>query len=166
MVKFTDEMKKSGFEKMPEGVTILKVTKMKPIKAQGKLKEYKGEFTDAEGRKVWNNYTMNQNNAWYVNSMRAFYSMLKTGCQLAETEDGEIDPEQAVGKFFVAKIKHTEKGDNVYVNLGYTIAHAESFDDDISEYVEKEAAKDEKAAKTDVVEDTEDDDEGEDDPYA
>lgn len=164
-------MKSSGFEKMPAGVTILKVTKMKPIQAMGKLKEYKAEFEDAKGRKVWNNYTMNKNNSWYLPSMRALYSMLKTGCNLTENAEGEIEPEDAVGKYFVAKIKHTEKGDNTYVNLGYTIASAESFDDDISEYVAKEAARDEKAAaqkeeaETAVV--IEDDDDDEDaDPYA
>ena len=167
MVKFTEDMKNGGFERIPAGVTILKVTKMKPISNMGKIKEYKGEFEDCKGRKVWNNYNMNPKNQWYLNSMRAFYSMLKTGCGLIETADGEIEPEDAVGKYFVAKIKHTEKDDRTYVNLGYIIAPAESFNTDISEYTEKEAKRDkakaEKAAKAAPV--VEDDDEDE-DPYA
>ncbi|WAX16255.1 hypothetical protein EL753P1_00033 [Eggerthella phage EL753P1] len=166
MVKFNDEMKKSGFDLMPEGVTVLKVSKMKPVMNQGKIKSYKGEFEDANGRKVWNDYTMNQKASYYLPSMRAFYSLLKTGCGLVEDENDEIDPEDAIGRYFVAKIKHTEKDDRTYVNLGYIIAPAESFNTDISEYTEKEAKRDkakaEKAVKTaPVVEDDEDDD-----PYA
>lgn len=167
MVKFTEDMKNGGFERIPAGVTILKVTKMKPISNMGKIKEYKGEFEDCKGRKVWNNYNMNPKNQWYLNSMRAFYSLLKTGCGLIETADGEIEPEDAVDKYFVAKIKHTEKGSNTYVNLGYVIAHAESFEDDISEYIERENARD--AKKNDTVEEVAEDvssDDDEDDPYA
>jgi hypothetical protein len=167
MVKFNDEMKKSGFDLMPEGVTVLKVSKMKPVMNQGKIKSYKGEFEDANGRKVWNDYTMNQKASYYLPSMRAFYSLLKTGCGLVEDENDEIDPEDAIGRYFVAKIKHTEKDDRTYVNLGYIIAPAESFNTDISEYTEKEAKRDkakaEKAAKAAPV--VEDDDEDE-DPYA
>lgn len=165
MVKFTKDMKTTGFEKIPAGVTILKVVKMKPIGSMGKIKEYKGEFEDSKGRKVWNTYNLNPNNQWYLNSMRAFYSMLKTGCGLIENENDEIEPEDAVGKYFVAKIKHTEKGDNTYVNLGYVIAHAESFEDDISEHVAREEARDAKSAEKAKAEPVVEDDD-EDDPYA
>lgn len=165
MVKFNDDMKKSGFELMPEGVTVLKVAKMKAVMNQGKIKAYKGEFEDAKGRKVWNDYTMNQKAPYYLPSMRAFYSLLKTGCGLAEDENDEIDPEDAVGCYFVAKIKHTEKDDRTFVNLGYIVGSADSFDTDISEHVEKENKRDKAKAKPKPVETVVEDDE-DDDPYA
>ena len=131
MVQFNNDMKKSGFEVMPEGVTILRVKEMKPIANMGKVKEYKGKFEDSEGRMVFNTYNMNPNNQYYLNSMRAFYSLLRTGCALPEDENGNIDAEEATGKFFVANIKHTENNGRVYANLGWINGHATSFDDAI-----------------------------------
>jgi hypothetical protein len=69
--------------------------------------------------------------------MRSLYSLLKKGCALDEDEDGEINEQDAVGKYFVVRIKHTEGSDGrVFQNLGYILGHATSFNDDISEFAD------------------------------
>ena len=63
---------------------------------------------------------------------------------------------EAVGCYIVAKIKHSEGNDGrVFQNLGYIITHATGFNDDISEYVEREEHRDAaiNAAKQEVEED-------------
>lgn len=147
MVRFTNEMKSSGFELIPEGVTILKVTELKANATAGKVKDYRVTMVDSAGRKIFNTYNVNPNNKYYMQAMRSFYSLLKTGCALTEV-DGEIDENQAVGRYIIAKIKHTEGNDGrTFQNLGYIIGNADSFDDDISEYVEREAERDARFAQ-------------------
>lgn len=151
MVRFTSEMKSSGFELIPEGVTILKVTELKANATAGKVKDYRATMVDSAGRKIFNTYNVNPNNKYYMQAMRSFYSLLKTGCALTEV-DGEIDENQAVGRYIIAKIKHTEGNDGrTFQNLGYIIGNASGFDDDISEYVEREAERDARVAQSNRV---------------
>lgn len=155
-MKFTSEMKSAGFELIPEGVTILKVTEMKPNVNAGKIKDYRVTFVDSAGRKIFNTYNVNPNNKYYLQAMRSFYSLLKTGCALYEDANGEINEMEAVGCYIVAKIKHSEGNDGrVFQNLGYIITHATGFNDDISEYVAREEHRDAavNAAKQEVEED-------------
>lgn len=167
MVKFTEDMKKSGFENVPAGINILRVKSVKANKSQGKLKEYKVALVDSQGRQVFKTYTMNEKNQYFMQSMRSFYSLLKTGCGLTEDENDEIDPESAVGKLVIAKINHNEGNDGrVFANLGWVLGSATSFQDDISEHVAKDEAREEKnktKATEKVTEVVEEDD---DDPYA
>ena len=121
-MKFTSEMKSAGFELIPEGVTILKVTEMKPNVNAGKIKDYRVTFVDSAGRKIFNTYNVNPNNKYYLQAMRSFYSLLKTGCALYEDANGESNEMEAVGCYIVAKIKHSEGNDGrVFQNLGYII---------------------------------------------
>lgn len=151
MVKFDEKFKTAGaFELIPEGEHVLLVKELKPIKQSGKLKEYKLRLVDSKGRSLFNTYNMNPNAQYYEASMRAFYSLLKTGCALDEDADGNIDEAKAVGKYIIAKVKHTQgSNDRTYANLGYIQGHAEGFSN-------------ETAPATDIVSE-EDEDE---DPYA
>lgn len=137
MVKFVEEHKTAGFEIIPEGETILKVAELKPIMQAGKVKELKATFEDAKGRKLFNRYTMNKNANNYTPSMKALYSLLKTGCDLKEDADGVIDESQAVGCYIVAEVKHTvsEKDGKTrtYANLGWINGHADAFDGGVTE---------------------------------
>lgn len=142
MVKFTDDMKTSGFELIPEGVTILKVEELKPVQNMGKIREYKARFCDSKGRKLFNNYNVSPTNKYYTQAMRSFYSLLNKGCALTEDASGEINEEEAVGRYIIARIKHTEGNDGrIFQNLGYVIGNASSFDDDISQWRDDVPAK-------------------------
>lgn len=143
-MKFTDEMKTSGFELIPEGVTILKVTELSPVLNMGKVKQYKAVFKDSKNRTLFNRYDVSGKYA--TQAMRSLYTLLTKGCDLEEDYEGNIDETKAVGCYIVARVKHNPGNDGrVYQNLGYILAHAESFDDDISEYRNDEESVPKKA---------------------
>lgn len=156
MVRFTEETRMGGgFELIPEGVTILRVKELSPVMNMGKINKYKGKFEDSRGRMIFNDYNVSSTNKYRVQAMRSLYSLLKKGCELFEDEDGEIDEQEAIGKYFIVRIKHTEGSDGrIFQNLGYILGHANSFNDDISEFADDAPA----ATKTVPVVD--------DDPYA
>ena len=55
--------------------------------------------------------------------------------KLFEDENGEIDESLAEGKYFVARIKHTEGSDGrKFQNLGYILGHVDGFGADISAF--------------------------------
>lgn len=135
MVRFTDETRSGGFELIPEGVTILRVKELKPVMSMGKITKYKGKFEDSRGRLIFNDYNVAPTNKYRVQAMRSLYSLLKKGCELEENYDGEIDESEAEGKYFVARVKHTEGSDGrKFQNLGYILGHVDSFNADISEF--------------------------------
>lgn len=131
MVKFTEESKKSGFEIIPEGEHILKVDEIKQVMQAGKVKALQVTFVDSEGRKLFNRYDLNPKAKYYVQSLRALYSMLTTGCGLVADDDDTIDEMDAIGKYIIAEVKHntSESTGKTYANLGYINGHAEGFDD-------------------------------------
>lgn len=154
MVRFTEETRTGGFELIPEGIAILRVRELNPVMQMGKVTKYKGKFEDSRGRLIFNDYNVSPTNKYRVQAMRSLYSLLKNGCALGEDEDGEIDESEAVGKYFAAKIKHTEGSDGrKFQNLGYILGHANGFNDDISTY----EAREPRAEVATVVDD---------DPYA
>lgn len=160
MVKFTEDAKSTGYSIMEEGIHVLKVTELKPVKRNGRLVELKLTASNKKGEKVWNRYTLDINKSYYNNSMKALYSLLRTGCGLVEDENDEIHELDALGKYFVSEIRHVEGNDGrVFVNLGWIKGHAESFEDDISKYLDE---ADEKEEEEDIIFDDDEDD----DPYA
>lgn len=135
MVRFTDETRSGGFELIPEGVTILRVKELKPVMSMGKINKYKGKFEDSRGRLIFNDYNVAPTNKYRVQAMRSLYSLLKKGCELDENYDGEIDESEAEGKYFVARVKHTEGSDGrTFQNLGYILGHVDGFNADISAF--------------------------------
>lgn len=130
MLQFTEEMKTAGFEIIPEGEHILKVEEMKPVMQAGKLKKLKVTFVDAKGRKLFNTYDVDPKGKYYVQSMKAMYSLLTTGCGLKPGADGSIDEADAVGKYVIAEVRHntSESTGRTYANLGYINGHAEGFE--------------------------------------
>lgn len=135
MVRFTDETRSGGFELIPEGVTILRVKELKPVMSMGKINKYKGKFEDSRGRLIFNDYNVAPTNKYRVQAMRSLYSLLKKGCELEENYDGEIDESEAEGKYFVARVKHTEGSDGrTFQNLGYILGHVDGFNADISAF--------------------------------
>lgn len=147
MVKFTEDAKKSGFTVMEEGIHILKLDELKPIRQAGKLTELKMTASNKQGEKVWNRYTMDERKSWFGGSQKALYSLLSTGCGLKPDENDEINEADAVGKYFVAEIRHAKGNDDrVFVNLGWIKGHVDSFDADISkfsdDFVQDDAADD------------------------
>lgn len=132
MVKFTEDAKKSGFEIIPEGEHILKVDEVKQVMQAGKVKALQVTFVDSEGRKLFNRYDLNPKAKYYIQSLRALYSMLTTGCGLTADDDDTIDEMDAVGKYLIAEVKHntSDTTGKTYANLGYINGHAEGFEDD------------------------------------
>lgn len=130
MLKFTEEMKTTGFEIMPEGEHILMVEEMKPVMQAGKVKKLKVTFVDSKGRKLFNTYDVDPKAKYYVQSMKAMYSLLTTGCALKPGADGSIDESDAVGRYVVAEVRHntSESTGRTYANLGYINGHADGFD--------------------------------------
>lgn len=130
MVTFTEEMKTSGFEIVPEGEQILKVEEMKPVMQAGKVKKLKVTFVDSKGRKLFNTYDVDKSARYYVQSMKALYSLLTTGCGLRADNGGTIDESDAVGKYVLAEVRHntSESTGRTYANLGYINGHADGFD--------------------------------------
>lgn len=160
-MKFTEDMKQTGFPLVPAGKNILKVTDFKAVTQAGKTKELKATFEDSKGRKIFNRYVTNPSAKNYIPSMKALYSLLKTGCGLKEDADGNINEMDCIGKHFVADVKHVESGDRTFVNLGYIDCHATGFDDPkaLAKCTNKETV-----AETSPVSIEEDDDD--EDPYA